>query len=41
MRAEGFEPPRSFEHQHLKLACLPFHHARALVTTVARARGRF
>ena len=23
MRAEGFEPPRSFEHEHLKLASLP------------------
>src|SRR5690349_11175199 len=28
MRAEGFEPPRSLEHRHLKPACLPFHHAR-------------
>jgi hypothetical protein len=23
MRAEGLEPPRSFEHEHLKLACIP------------------
>ena len=29
VRAEGFEPSRSFEHRHLKPACLPFHHARA------------
>ena len=29
MRAEGLEPSRSFEHRHLKPACLPFHHARA------------
>ncbi len=29
MRAEGLEPPSSFEHRHLKPACLPFHHARA------------
>ena len=28
VRAEGFEPSRSFEHRHLKPACLPFHHAR-------------
>ena len=30
MRAEGLEPSRSFEHRHLKPACLPFHHARGL-----------
>ena len=29
MRAEGFEPPSSLEHRHLKPACIPFHHARA------------
>ena len=28
MRAGGFEPPRSFEHGHLKTARLPFRHAR-------------
>ena len=28
MRAKGVEPSRSFEHRHLKPACLPFHHAR-------------
>src|SRR5215207_6313101 len=31
MRAEGLEPPRSFERQDLNLACLPkFQHARGL-----------
>ena len=30
MRAEGLEPPSSFEHRHLKPACFAkFHHARA------------
>lgn len=28
VRAGGFEPPRSFEHGHLKTARLPFRHAR-------------
>ncbi len=28
MRAEGFEPSSSFEHQDLSLACMPFQHAR-------------
>jgi hypothetical protein len=30
MRAEGVEPPRSFEQWHLKPSCLPFHHARGV-----------
>lgn len=29
VRAEGLEPPRSFEHGHLKTARLPFRHARS------------
>jgi hypothetical protein len=29
MRAEGFEPPSSFEHRDLSPACRPFQHARA------------
>ena len=29
VRAEGFEPSRSFEHRHLKPARMPFRHARA------------
>ena len=49
MRAEGLEPPRSFEHQDLNLACLPrFQHARACdmaanprETTAARGLARF
>src|SRR3954467_2132708 len=28
MRMRGFEPPRPFGHQHLKLARLPFRHIR-------------
>src|SRR2546430_17226629 len=27
---EGLEPSHSFEHELLKLACLPFHHSPAL-----------
>src|SRR6267378_7944097 len=27
---EGLEPSRSFEHELLKLACLPFHHSPAI-----------
>ena len=28
VREKGLEPSRSFDHQPLKLACLPFHHSR-------------
>ena len=35
MRAEGLEPTSSFEHRHLKPACLPFHHARSVVNRTA------
>jgi hypothetical protein len=28
VRSRRFELPRGFPHQHLKLACLPFHHDR-------------
>jgi hypothetical protein len=38
MRAEGFEPPRPLGHEHLKLECLPFHHAR--VTGARNAMSR-
>src|SRR6266511_431692 len=49
VRAEGLEPPRSFEHQDLNLACLPrFQHARVYddpgntrEITVARDLRRF
>lgn len=28
MRRRGLEPPQDFSHNHLKVACLPFHHLR-------------
>lgn len=28
VRTEGVEPSHQLRHQHLKLACLPFHHVR-------------
>jgi lysylphosphatidylglycerol synthetase-like protein (DUF2156 family) len=39
MRAEGFEPPRPFGHEHLKLECLPFHHARLNQRKKRRVQG--
>jgi hypothetical protein len=41
VRAEGFEPSRSFEHGHLKPACLPFHHARKLHERTAPLADNF
>ena len=30
VRMRGVEPPRPCEHSHLKAACIPFHHIRAM-----------
>jgi hypothetical protein len=38
MRAEGFEPPSSFEHRDLSPACRPFQHARGQLDCRNRIR---
>src|SRR6478609_1626051 len=40
MRAEGLEPPSSFEHWHLKPACLPISSRPLASILVAHARRR-
>lgn len=39
VRAGGFEPPRSFEHGHLKTARLPFRHARNATDVIVSISG--
>ena len=39
VRAEGFEPSRSFEHRHLKPARMPFRHARSVPIVPPRSRA--
>ena len=39
VRAGGFEPPRSFEHGHLKTARLPFRHARNATGVIVSISG--
>lgn len=41
VRAVGFEPTRSFEHRHLKPACLPFHHARIVAIVPPKPSPRY
>ena len=39
VRSVGFEPTRDFSHHPLKVACLPFHHARMYINQCITYRG--